>query len=820
MSKKVTLVTALWLLWLGATVAQPLCRVVQYDEEDGVPSSHVTQLLQDGKGFMWFATWNGLCRYDGYEFQTFKPQAGDGCHMTTERIRDMTLLPSGHILCQLDNEHFVFDLRNYRFRDLTDDEQRQVKKQVRQYRQSRSLRKPKGVTWTDAHQTQWTLHGDGRLVYQHPDDGQEVDYPLAQSFRALTFAMADDHGILWALDYGSIYKFCTDVQHTRRLDMEPRAEVKCLFRDQRGRYWMATKDEEAVRVYGRDNRPLGYLGADGRLHGQYTRFGAAVYCMYESQDGTLWLGTKPKGLFRLRQTADGAFKIDHFTDMPCLNVYHVTEDRFGRLWVATLGGGLCYTANPQQERPRFVVPRQYPTNGCERARYVCLTKGDIMLVATSGGLLVTRLLAKADDMRFQLHQREPDRVQSLSSSATMDIVEDRQGRLFVSTESGGVNEILGSDLLKEQLDFRPINVATHQLPSDVVQSLTTTADGKLLIVGGHLVSLLDTTRHIRVFDSHYFHADYRFSEARPLQLDDGRWLFGLTDGAFVTSASQLDRQAYSPRMVLTSASIQDGGNNWAVETLDTLTLRPHERNVTIHFAALDYHAPERINYAFRLLPHEQWNYIGHDRSATLLDLEPGTYLLEIRSTNADGEWQSNQRTLTLIVQPTFWESALGRLLLTLLSAGFLAAVIYTLLYIRRIKRKQRETLEKYLNLIEVRDRKPKPEYDPMLQRVMKFVEDNISNSDANVGDMAAAAATSRSGLQRKLKQAMGVTPQDLLREARIKRACQLLRQTDKTISEVAYACGFTDPKYFSRSFKQSTGQSPSEMRNDCVKSGG
>ena len=103
---------------------------------------------------------------------------------------------------------------------------------------------------------------------------------------------------------------------------------------------------------------------------------------------------------------------------------------------------------------------------------------------------------------------------------------------------------------------------------------------------------------------------------------------------------------------------------------------------------------------------------------------------------------------------------------------------------------------------------------------MKFVEDNISNSDANVGDMAAAAATSRSGLQRKLKQAMGVTPQDLLREARIKRACQLLRQTDKTISEVAYACGFTDPKYFSRSFKQSTGQSPSEMRNDCVKSGG
>lgn len=102
----------------------------------------------------------------------------------------------------------------------------------------------------------------------------------------------------------------------------------------------------------------------------------------------------------------------------------------------------------------------------------------------------------------------------------------------------------------------------------------------------------------------------------------------------------------------------------------------------------------------------------------------------------------------------------------------------------------------------------------MLRRVMQFVEENIGNSDVGVGDMADAAATSRSGLQRKLKQAMGVTPQELMKEARIKRACQLLRESDKNISEVAYACGFTDPKYFSRSFKQTTGKTPKEYRGE------
>ena len=216
----------------------------------------------------------------------------------------------------------------------------------------------------------------------------------------------------------------------------------------------------------------------------------------------------------------------------------------------------------------------------------------------------------------------------------------------------------------------------------------------------------------------------------------------------------------------------------------------------------------------------------------MLDLEPGIYRLEIRSTNADGQWQDNVRQLTLIVRPTFWESVWGRLLILFLILATLGAIAYTYMYIRRIKRKQHETLEAYLSLLgkqEIADRSQETgaysqesgdkriletvENDPMLKRVKAFVDENISNSDANVGDMAAAAATSRSGLQRKLKQTMGITPQDLLREARIKHACRLLCETDKTVAEVAYASGFTDPKYFSRCFKQSTGQSPTDYKS-------
>lgn len=99
-----------------------------------------------------------------------------------------------------------------------------------------------------------------------------------------------------------------------------------------------------------------------------------------------------------------------------------------------------------------------------------------------------------------------------------------------------------------------------------------------------------------------------------------------------------------------------------------------------------------------------------------------------------------------------------------------------------------------------------------MQKVLAFVEKHISDSDANIDGMASELAVSRSGLNRKTKLFFGITPIELLREARIRRAEILLKDCEKTINEVAYDCGFSDPKYFSKCFKASTGKTPSEYR--------
>ena len=793
---KRTILSALLAVTLNCW-GQSQWKVTHYDEDDGLPHNHVTQLTQDDHGFMWFATWNGLCRFDGYEFHTFKPKAGDGCHMSTDRIRDIAYDGKGNIVCRVDDNYFLFNLKTYRFEDAdTTTKWHEV------------IKKKRRVT---------SIKNDSITAYTIPTMS-----------RPQSFCLTDKQQNKWILGDNGIYKLSRLTSFSSRLDIS-HAEVKCMFREKNGRYWIATKSDKALRAYSRENILLGFLGGDGRLHSSYTPFTSAVYCMTQTADGTLWLGTKPDGIFRLRETNNNTFMVNHFVDnLPNGNIYNIREDHNGRMWVTTLGNGICYSDDAKTDSPHFTIPKNYPRNSGQRARFIHITRNGILLVATTDGLIESRIEKNTDTMTFHLYQRQPTSTDCLSSSATMDIVEDYRGRIYVSTESGGINWTDGTMLCgKGKAHFNHLSADANGLPSDVVLSMSTIGDS-LLVVSNNQIVIIDSLHNVSVYDSHFFHTPYRFSDAHPLSLDGKHWIFGLQDGAFIIDKTKIYKSTYLPPIVLTSIAIQNGERNLAIDNLDTLTLLPDGRSLTLRFAALDYTSPERIKYAFRL--HDNtlandyiWNYIGHDRSVTLLDLKPGTYLLEIRSTNADGVWQTNIRHLVIIVEPTFLESTFGRIVILLFLLSVIGIIIYTLLYIRRIKHQQHETLEAYLALLNKEDTTEEDiaqqakvnlneEDEAFMRHLIEYTEHHLSDSDINVGDLASTLATSRSGLQRKMKHLLGITPQDFLREARIKHACLLLRNTSKSIAEVAYSCGFTDPKYFSRCFKNSIGQSPSEYK--------
>lgn len=809
--------------WLTAALcaqAQPVCDITRYDENTGMSQWHVTQMLQDSRGLIWFSTWNGLDRFDGYEFTNFKSHAGDGCVMPSDRIRDLRMGKDGGIYCKAEDEWFLFDQRSGTFLKAPDAD-RPWLQSARTGRQTIGGA-DREIVFTDRYGTQWRIDRSGRLACR--EGAAYRDYPATEAFPDIQFHMADRQGNLWLLTRQGVYRLSFRRRPASPFPLEHPAQPGAFLCDSRQRLWLTTKEDRGVRIYDRDSRLLGYLTPEGRLSKVYSSFGSPVYCLHESADGTVWMGSKPDGLFRLRPKADGSFQVDRIEGLRRQAVYSIQEDARGRLWVGAMGDGVSCVVDAKADNPsrivHFIDMKGWPRMRENQVRHLLVTPRQQLLAATTEGLLIGTIPdGDVRTMSFRLHTKEAGRESSLSCNATMDVLEMPGGRFFVSTESGGVNEILTRDLSAPRLEFRHYH-QRNGLNSDVALSLSQLDAHHLMIVSSNQLMTLDLRSHeFSYYDVHFFHEPYRFAEVRPLRLPDGRWLFGLAGGAVTMTDRQMRKSREVPPVILTAISVAGREPMMTVDHLQTLTLRPGERSVSIYFAALDYSDPSRVRYAFKMAGDEDWNYVGNNRMASFADMSPGTYELLIRATNADGVWGESVRRLTIVVEPKFLESLTGRLLMLFLLLGVVAVAVYTYLYIQRMKRQQRETLEAYLALVEragqkeAQPVKAQSEEDAaFMQRVMAFVEEHIGDADATIVDMAEATATSRSGLNRKMKSIIGVTPADFLREARIKRACQLLRTTDAPVADIAYRCGFTDPKYFSKSFKLSQGVTPSEYR--------
>lgn len=96
-----------------------------------------------------------------------------------------------------------------------------------------------------------------------------------------------------------------------------------------------------------------------------------------------------------------------------------------------------------------------------------------------------------------------------------------------------------------------------------------------------------------------------------------------------------------------------------------------------------------------------------------------------------------------------------------------------------------------------------------LEKLSKIINKNLDNPDLTVDMIGAEVNLGRVQLYRKCKVASGMSPNELLRTARLNKAYQLLKNTDKTVSEVAYSVGFSSPSYFAKCYKDLFGKNPS-----------
>lgn len=103
--------------------------------------------------------------------------------------------------------------------------------------------------------------------------------------------------------------------------------------------------------------------------------------------------------------------------------------------------------------------------------------------------------------------------------------------------------------------------------------------------------------------------------------------------------------------------------------------------------------------------------------------------------------------------------------------------------------------------------------EELMERIMQVINANISNSELSVEKLSEMVGLSRVHLYRKIKDLTSMTAHDFIRSIRLKQAMELLEKKDLSISDIAYATGFTTVSHFSTAFKSMYGASPSEYRN-------
>ena len=279
---------------LGTLCGRSTCQVERYDDHNGLSQWYVTGMVKDNQGMLWFSTWNGLNRYDGYQFEVFKSFPGDSCDMGSDRQTSICLSPSGDSIFVLigDSATYSFDLHTYRYSSLND------------YAKFQSRRPYNGVKLldydhthhyfqrTDRFGTLWRIQKNGTILCQQRNDDTwrtlHTDYTEQKE---ISKVFADNQDNLWAIDRFGVDKISLYHNPFEYFPREIPAQARAFLLDKKNRYWVSSKEDQTVRIFGADNHLIGYLTPSGKVVPHFTSFGASVYCFKETADGTLWLGS-------------------------------------------------------------------------------------------------------------------------------------------------------------------------------------------------------------------------------------------------------------------------------------------------------------------------------------------------------------------------------------------------------------------------------------------------------------------------------------------------------------------------------------------------
>jgi len=499
-------------------------------------------------------------------------------------------------------------------------------------------------------------------------------------------SLADDHvlslaqdrgGVLWVgTRLGGVHKWNPLSWQFGHVAPEPSSptglgsgHVTSFSEDRAGRLFVGTFDA-GLYVMDRTTGEMTAYRADPRKPGGLSS--DRVMALWHDHRGDLWIGTLDAGLDRFR-AATGVFQHYRFDPrhpegLAAKGITSILEDRQGRLWLGTYGGGL-ETVDP--ETGRFTHYRFDPKDPSS----LSADKVSSLAEAPDGRLWVGTMekgIALLDPRtgRFDRHESRPGDRGSLPADVVHTLFVDAAGGLWVGTH-GGLSHLPPEGRAFETLTTR------DGLPSDVVYGVRSDHQGRLWLSTNNGLACFDPRdRQVATYGVSDGLQSAEFNFGAWHQSPSGELFFGGVNGFNAFVPDRLRRVAAGPPVVLTSVNVDHRPLAGPPDETRQVRLGFRDKVLGLEFAALDFTAPQRNRFAYKLEGFDpDWVPLRGRGSATYTNLNRGRYTFRLRAASGDGHWNEEGLAVRVEVAAAPWASPWAYALYAMLLAGGIAGVL-------------------------------------------------------------------------------------------------------------------------------------------------
>ena len=516
------------------------------------------------------------------------------------------------------------------------------------------------------------------------------------------FSLLEDHsGILWiGTSSEGVIKYDRNLtyfpSYNYSVSNTPTAKniVRGISEDKKGNIYLAT--DAGLEYYNRSNGTYQTFKHSSEDATSLTSDYTTAVLVNRSNTG-VWVTTSSNGLNYL-DIRTGKFK--HFKEgkgqfnLNSNNTYSLLEDRSGKIWIGTDGGGVNVFDPVNRTFKKYVHDKTDQGSIADNSiQYLYEDKrGHIWITGYTNGLSI-----------FDPNTKKISRINTsnskISSNITSVLTEDSEGNMWIGTMERGLNKY--NPKTKTFISYSEDN----GLLNNTINFISTDSYGYIWLSTNQGIVRIDPDKELfKNFGKFNGLKTMEFNLASGIKLKSGEIVFGSINGFNIIEPQNIKYNKNRPKIVfrgldILNKAVKIGEDNSPLNENILLSqeikLKYSQSVFTISYAALDYTISENNKYAYKLEGFdEEWNYVGTERKATYTNLDPGTYVFRLKASNENNIWNNDGISLTIHISPPFWMTWWFRALMILIVIG----IIYSFFrYKIRTVHHQKIDLEKLVN---------------------------------------------------------------------------------------------------------------------------